>query len=78
MPLPKSSLKINEGIAQAINIDCRGLIYHTPTGEESLQTNQARSVYLYIQKGGLDKSSPYRRTIPSTEEESVQINKTQT
>ena len=61
MPLPKSSLKINEGIAQAINIDCRDLMNQTPTEEESFQTNQARSVYLYIQKGGLDKSSPYTR-----------------
>ncbi len=45
MPLPKNSLKINEGIAQAINVDYRNLIYQAPTEEESHQINQNRSGY---------------------------------
>jgi hypothetical protein len=35
-----------------------------PPTEESLhKKNQIRSVYLYNQKGGLDKSSPYIKKI---------------
>ncbi len=36
-----------------------------PTKEQSPQINQNLTVYLYIQKGGFDKSNPYKRTIPS-------------
>ncbi len=39
----------------------RVLINQAPTEESIHKKDQNRSVYLYIQKGGLDESSPYRR-----------------
>ena len=51
MPLPKISLKINEGIAQAINIDCRDLIYQPLHKNNPINRRRIRT----------DKSNPYAR-----------------
>jgi hypothetical protein len=37
-----------------------GLMNQAPTEESTAEKDQNRSVYLYIQKGGLDESSPYK------------------
>jgi len=37
-----------------------GLMNQTCAQEEALQINRIYTVHLYIQKGGLDESSPYK------------------
>ncbi len=58
MPLPKNSLKITEEIAQAINIDCRGLINQAPTEKSQYKKNRNRSVIYIFKKVGLMNQTP--------------------
>jgi hypothetical protein len=58
MPLPKISLKINEGIAQAINIDYMKLMNQTPTEKSQYKKNRNRSVIYIFKKVGLMNQIP--------------------
>ena len=58
MPLPKISLKINEGIAEAINIDYMKLMNQTPTEKSQYKKNRNRSVIYIFKKVGLMNQTP--------------------